>query len=533
MQVYPIKSVNIRLESIMKPSNDKRSARKVYIKAVILLTAIFFFPLTLPAQTIDQAVDQAVSALTTPIYSQTEGKRFLIQIINQHTQQSDAISDDIETALFFSLEKNFPDKKRISMSDSTVGISSRGTLFINGTYEKIGNKIQVEFKVLKGLASGELIAQARVSYTTGRYKESTLVAVLDIESEDLNKQQTKIYSEIFRSALNNTGVFNLASSADIDKMDPESIQQASGCTRDECATIIGQQLGVDRVISTTVIQRTTQKYFLAGKLIDIKDGSIIQSAIVNHHGDKNNLDYAFKQLAKKLTASESTTTSIPTPTPRPQAVPLFKETTPVQRYEAQKEEPVTYYSNKSSNAGSAVAIGYGIPTSMSVSSLKKTTTCSTCSGEEEDMDYTADEDPEGWVLRWTVGKRRGFNFGLSFGQYRQKFTSADLTENEAELYHTGLGLDFLYGGSKTLTIGGGFGMYQTNIICDDCFYEAGIGFGLSPLKVGYNWGSVGFRFDSHVISSNSKRTYTLSNKEYEEEYAWTASIVTFSLLFIF
>lgn len=496
---------------------------KFRIKTVLLFLTLFAFPYALLAQTIDQAVEQAVSTLTNPIYSQQEGERFLIQIVNLHTQQPDTISDNIETALFFSLERNFPDKKRISITDSTAGVSSRGTLFINGTYEKIGNQIQVYFKVLRGLASGELIAQAQVSYISGRQKESNLVAVLDIESENLNQQHIKIYSEIFRSALSNTGVFELASSADVDKMDPASIQQASGCTRDECATIIGQQLGVDRVISTTLIQRTTNKVFLVGKLIDIKDGSIVRSETVNHQGNKNDLDGAFIELAEKLTQEDGKSSPAP-----------VQQYTPPTPYQAPTERSSHSYSQPQSYGGkSAIGFGVGVPTSLTVSSFTKKTICTTCSESEEDVEFESVGDPEGGVIRWTIGASQGFNFGLSLAQYHQKMRSTDLTEDEVELYHTGLGIDLLYSGRRTLTFGGGFGLYQTNIICDECFYEAGYGFGFSPLKIGYNWRSIGFRFDSHIITSNATRNYTQSNVEYEEEYSWSASIVTFSLLYVF
>ncbi len=279
-------------------------ANKIVRKKIWLFLAIglimAFGSTSIMALTMEDAINLSIDSVADHIRKNREGERFVINFVNLHTMTRDELSSEIETVFYFALDKRFPEMKKILLSESTSGVSSRGSMFVNGTYNKKGNTVELHVQILKGLQDGELIAQTRVDFFLGGAREKTLVAILDLEAKILSNSQKKIYSEIFRSALNNIGTFDLASSAEVDKMSPDAIQKASGCTRDECATIIGQQLGVDRVISTSLIERSKGSYFLSGKLIDINDGSIVRAATVNHDGDINKMDSAFKELAGKI-----------------------------------------------------------------------------------------------------------------------------------------------------------------------------------------------------------------------------------------
>jgi len=90
----------------------------------------------------------------------------------------------------------------------------------------------------------------------------------------------------------------------VDKFNPDEIQQAQECTRDECATIIGEQLGVDRVIATSYSKVSETLYFLSARVIDIKDGSILFSQSNKHNGDLNTLDQALSQLARQIAGTD-------------------------------------------------------------------------------------------------------------------------------------------------------------------------------------------------------------------------------------
>lgn len=168
----------------------------------------------------------------------------ILKVINASNLAYDRVGKKIETEMYFALERQFPDFKLFLGK----GPNPDREIHLSGTYEQKGDKMIVRFRIFKG---NEILAQKSTEFDS-RARKSTLVAVLDIESKALNPIQKKAYSDIFRTELSNFNVFTIASSADVDKMDPDAIQKATGCTRDECATIIGEQLGVDRTISVSL-----------------------------------------------------------------------------------------------------------------------------------------------------------------------------------------------------------------------------------------------------------------------------------------
>ncbi|MCP4296058.1 MAG: hypothetical protein GY786_10660 [Proteobacteria bacterium] len=190
------------------------------------------------------------------------------------------------------------------MSEALAG-SSRNTVFIKGTYESQGEITTLRLQAVKGVLTGEVLAQVCVEYKAKKRRSNVLVAVLDIESTALTGSMKKAFSDLFRSALGRLGGFSLASSADVDKMNPDAIQQATGCTRDECATIIGEQLGVDRVISSSLFELTQNKFMITGKIMDILDGSILQISTVRYEGQIENIDPALEELASKLSGQNN------------------------------------------------------------------------------------------------------------------------------------------------------------------------------------------------------------------------------------
>ncbi|MCP4757545.1 MAG: hypothetical protein GY866_42345, partial [Proteobacteria bacterium] len=109
-----------------------------------------------------------------------------------------------------------------------------------------------------------------------------------------------LFSDVFRSVFTEADLFDMVSSADIDKMSPDTVQKQTRCTRDECATIIGEQLGVDRVISSSLRKIDQDSLYLTAKVINIKDGSIIASKIVEHQGPVKSLIPSVEKLATLL-----------------------------------------------------------------------------------------------------------------------------------------------------------------------------------------------------------------------------------------
>ncbi len=271
-------------------------ARRITI-LILFCTAVFS---SVQAVTIREALDQAAMQFAGIATEIRPGHRIVVSVVNFHSEKQDQTAKNIETELYFALERRYPDIKLILLSESIVGVASRNSVFIKGSYRQQGGIITVRLQALKGALSGEILAQTAVSFEQGKPHRRTLVAVLDLEAETLNSVQRKAFSDIFRTTLGKIGGFDLASSADVDRMDPDQIQKTTGCTRDSCSVVIGEQLGVDRVISSSYMRVSGELYFVTAKLIDIKDGSILVSEKVQHDGDINSLEGALTKLAHRL-----------------------------------------------------------------------------------------------------------------------------------------------------------------------------------------------------------------------------------------
>lgn len=255
------------------------------------------------AASLKESLDMEVQALKNANKITATHKIIISNIVNYHSKIRDLFGARIETELYFAFGRQYPEVQLIDAKENLVGVSLHQTVFIKGNYEQIGERTILRLKGFKGMMDGNILFQSKIDFNTGNLREKNLVAVLDIEAKILNEEQRKILSDVFRSALREEEKFNMASSADVDKMNPDDIQKVTGCSRDTCATIIGEQLGVDRVISSSIRKMADDYYFISGKLIDIKEMSIIVSKIVKHRGRLMDLDHALEKLAKELTAN--------------------------------------------------------------------------------------------------------------------------------------------------------------------------------------------------------------------------------------
>ncbi|OGG95035.1 MAG: hypothetical protein A2527_12440 [Candidatus Lambdaproteobacteria bacterium RIFOXYD2_FULL_50_16] len=273
-------------------------------RALASLMALLLLSPALFAADLKEAMDQAALELKgKPKIEENSEKAIIIQVVNLHNKKTDQVAKKIETELYLALEKHFPKFKLVFLSESIAGVNLMKALMVKGEYEQKGETTTVRFAALNGL-QGEVIAQASVEFATEQKTKESLVAVLDIEATYLNPDQVKAFSDMFRAALINVAQFNLASSADVSKMDPDKIQKAYGCSRDECATIIGEQLGVDRVISTSLFKITDNKYMLSSKIMDIQNGAILISKTIKHDSDLSSLDVSLEVLAGELAGKE-------------------------------------------------------------------------------------------------------------------------------------------------------------------------------------------------------------------------------------
>jgi hypothetical protein len=273
----------------------------------LFISMLMLLPSLTLALSLREALDEAAIYFTKTAVKIDPSKKMVIQVVNYHSQKQDTDARKIETELYFALERQFPNYKLVLLSEALAGVSDRDAVFVKGTYEKQGKKTIVRLQAVKGSLTGIILAQTMVAFESKKMVQKTLVAVMDIEAGDLKPIQRKAYSEIFRSALIQIGAFDLASSADIDKLNPDAVQKATGCTRDECATIIGEQLGVDRSISTVMLKLGERNYLLSSKILDIKDGSIVTSKTLEHKGGLDTIKKSLEDLALALGAKKKRT----------------------------------------------------------------------------------------------------------------------------------------------------------------------------------------------------------------------------------
>ncbi|OGG94899.1 MAG: hypothetical protein A2527_09995 [Candidatus Lambdaproteobacteria bacterium RIFOXYD2_FULL_50_16] len=262
-----------------------------------LLGFISVLLLSLPAmgQDFDQAIGQ-IAKLLKESKSMQGSQGLLLEVVNFHSKKSDRkalqISETLKTALLGQGVKIIEQEKALS------GVSGK-TFSLSVTYEDKGETTLLRAQ-LTNFVTGQVLEQAVAGYSGEQKTGESLVAVPDLESPLLNKQQARLLSDVFRTSLRNTKVFNLASNAEIDRMDPDRIQKELGCSRDECAVVIGEQMGVDRVVSSSFGKLSENTYLLTAKLIDIKSGAILASATMRHKGELTAIDQPLNQLALEL-----------------------------------------------------------------------------------------------------------------------------------------------------------------------------------------------------------------------------------------
>ena len=274
-------------------------------KIILIFLVICITPTLLFAKNLEDALNEASQFFTKTLSNVDPGKQLIIQVVNYHSKKSDSDAKEIETDFYFILEKHLPSFKLVLLDEARAGISDSKAIYLHGSYEKKGDETILRFQALKGSLSGIIMGQKMVKFESEEPQSKSLVAVLDFDSNFLVKIQRKIYSDMLRAELINMDAFDMASSADLDKMNPEAIQEQYGCTRDECATIIGEQLGVDRSIATSMHRISENNFVLSANVFNIKKSSIEKVSIVEHHGDLSTLRESIKKLARKLTGGDS------------------------------------------------------------------------------------------------------------------------------------------------------------------------------------------------------------------------------------
>ena len=143
-------------------------------------------------------------------------------------------------------------------------------------------------------------------FTTEPGAGKPTVAILDFEARGVSVQEAQTLSERMRTEIGNTNAVRLIERKAVDKIMAEQGFQQSGCTTDECASEVGQLLGVQYMISGAIgIMGKT--YTIDAKMFSVETGETIQTKSVSHKGDISGLLIEMEILAWEIVGLEAPT----------------------------------------------------------------------------------------------------------------------------------------------------------------------------------------------------------------------------------
>ena len=142
---------------------------------------------------------------------------------------------------------------------------------------------------------------SQFSTTPGAGKPT--VAILDFEARGVSVQEVQTLSERMRTEIGNTNAVRLIERKAVDKIMQEQGFQQSGCTTDECASEVGQLLGVQYMISGA-IGLMGKTYTIDAKMFSVETGETIQTKSVSHKGDISGLLIEMEILAWEIVGLE-------------------------------------------------------------------------------------------------------------------------------------------------------------------------------------------------------------------------------------
>ncbi|MDT8445651.1 MAG: hypothetical protein RRB13_01985 [bacterium] len=247
----------------------------------------------------EEGLETAARYFSEEVEGLNQEKAVYLEVQNESSQRRDRMAQKIETLFMLALSRTQSRFTIHQLNESLTGLSGQRAVLIKGSYQPQGKRMILRFSAIQSLGDGQVLGQTQVVVQGQKDLSDSLVAVLDLDTKDYNRQQRQIFTDIFRTQLRRAH-FKIASSAEVDKMDPDSIQKATGCTRDECATVIGEQLGVDLVISLGYARMSEDLAYLSAKVISIEDGSILASETQETNGRARDLPQALRELADKL-----------------------------------------------------------------------------------------------------------------------------------------------------------------------------------------------------------------------------------------
>lgn len=126
------------------------------------------------------------------------------------------------------------------------------------------------------------------------------IAVLDLDATNIKQDDAKFLSDRLRVELFETGAFNVLERDKMNVILHEQGFQMSGCTSLECAVEAGQLLNVKQMVAGS-IGRIGNVYSITLRLIDVKTGSIVNTAKHDYQGELSEmLTGVIPEIAREL-----------------------------------------------------------------------------------------------------------------------------------------------------------------------------------------------------------------------------------------
>ncbi len=129
------------------------------------------------------------------------------------------------------------------------------------------------------------------------------VAILDFEGRGVSIQEVQTLSERMRTEIGNTNAVRLIERKAVNKIMEEQGLQQSGCTTDECASEVGQLLGVQYMISGA-IGLMGKIYTIDAKMFSVETGEAVNTKSVSHDGDISGLLLEMQILSWEIVGLE-------------------------------------------------------------------------------------------------------------------------------------------------------------------------------------------------------------------------------------
>ncbi|MEW6040698.1 MAG: PorV/PorQ family protein [Elusimicrobiota bacterium] len=182
------------------------------------------------------------------------------------------IKTGIEIKLFGSLLLRAGHKAGVDLGKTTLGAGLKTNwlaidyAFVN--YGELGNtsRISTIFRFGKTIKDEEI----------GTKIKKTNVAVSDFAGKNISSTYASTVSDLIRTELVNTNVFNILDRSNMETLLAEQKFQMVGCTDKECAIKMGKLLNVEQIVVGT-FSRIEDMYYITANLIEVETGKIIKS----------------------------------------------------------------------------------------------------------------------------------------------------------------------------------------------------------------------------------------------------------------